>query len=103
MGPANRPCADGRISWATAGGRGGVAVVHDGREGGVGRVKWGGCWCDRSTRVGVATRLARVGQGDPMAASGHGHVLGVDMDKVKGCLVCSFGKSGRRGVVVAAG
>ena len=53
--------------------------------------------------VGVATRLARVGQGDPMAASGHGHVLRVDVDEVKGCLVHSFGQSGRCGVVMAAG
>ena len=53
--------------------------------------------------VGVATRLAKVGQGDPMVASGHGHVLGGDMDKVDGCLVHSFGQGGRCRVVVAAG
>ena len=53
--------------------------------------------------VGVPTRLAKVGQGNPMAVSGHSHVLGVDVDKVEGCLVHSFSQSGRCGVVVAAG
>ena len=38
-----------------------------------------------------------------MAVSGDGHVLGGGVDEVEGCLVCSFGQSGRHGVVVAAG
>ena len=72
----------------------------------MGGVKWRGCWCDCLTRVGIATRLAKVGQSDPMAVSGHGHVLGGDVDEVEGvdrCLVHLFGQGGRCGVVVAAG
>ena len=42
-----------------------------------------GGWCE----VGVATRLAKVGQDDPMAASGDGHVLGGGVDEVEGNLV----------------
>ena len=53
--------------------------------------------------MGVATRLAKVGQSNPMAASGHGHVLRGDVDEVDGCLVCSFGQGGRCRVVVVAG
>ena len=71
MGPANAPCADGQISRATAGGGGGAAVVRDGREGSMGRVKWGGCWCDRLTRVGgVRWGCHKVGQGWPKRSNG---------------------------------
>ena len=52
--------------------------------------------------VGVATRLARVGQGDPMAASGHGHVLGGDMDEVEGPLLRSFDPGRGRKVAVGS-
>ena len=51
--------------------------------------------------VGVATRLARVGQVDPMAASGHGHVLGGDADEVEGPLLRLFDHG--RGCKVAVG
>ena len=50
--------------------------------------------------VGVATRLARVGQVDPMAASGHGHVLGGDVDEVEGSLLRPFDHGRGRKVVV---
>ena len=50
--------------------------------------------------VGVATRLAKVGQSDPMAVSGHGHVLGGDVDEVEGPLLCSFDHGRGRKVVV---
>ena len=40
--------------------------------------------------VGVPTRLAKVGQGNPMAASGHDHVLRGDVDEVEGPLLRSF-------------
>ena len=50
--------------------------------------------------VGVATRLAKVGQGDPMAAGGHGHVLGVDVDKVEGSLLRPFDHGRGRKVAV---
>ena len=56
-----------------------------------------GGWC----KVEVATRLAKVGQGNPMAVSGHGHVLGGDMDEVDGPLLCSFDHG--RGCKVAVG
>ena len=51
--------------------------------------------------VGVATRLAKVGQGNPMVASGHGHVLGGDVDEVDGPLLHLFDYS--RGLKVAVG
>ena len=50
--------------------------------------------------VGVATRLAKVGQGDPMVTSGHGHVLRVDVDKVEGSLLCPFDHGRGRKVAV---
>ena len=51
-------------------------------------------------RGGVATRLAKVGQSDPMAASGHGHVLRVDVDEVEGSLLRLFDHGrGHKGVV----
>ena len=54
-GASKCTCADGRISWATAGGRDGAAITCDGGEsgeGGVRGVKWGGCWHNCSARVG---------------------------------------------------
>ena len=100
MGPANTPCADGQISPAMAGGGGGAAIARDGREGGVGRLlvrsfNQGRC------EVGVTKRLAKVSQGDPMAASGHGHVFGVDVDEVEGSLLHLFDHG--RGCKVAVG
>ena len=50
--------------------------------------------------VGVATRLARVGQGDPMVASGHSHVLRVDVDEVEGSLLRLFDHGRGHKVVV---
>ena len=49
--------------------------------------------------MGVATRLAKVGQGDPMVASGHGQVLGGGVDEVEWCLVRLFGQGSRHDVV----
>ena len=51
------PCADGRISWATAGGGEGVAVACDGGEGGVRGAKWEG-WCNHSAGVGGACKAS---------------------------------------------
>ena len=45
------PCTDGGISQATAGGRDGAAVTHDGGEGGMRGAKWEG-WCDHLAGVG---------------------------------------------------
>ena len=39
MGPANMPCADGQISWATAGGGDEEGSYHAGSGGGIRRVK----------------------------------------------------------------
>ena len=50
-GLASVPCADKGISQAMAGGGGGVAIARDGREGSMGRVKWGGCWPNHSARM----------------------------------------------------
>ena len=54
MGSTSTPCADGGISQAMAGGRDRAAVTHDGSEGSERRLKWGGCWCNRSAREGGA-------------------------------------------------
>ena len=40
------------VSRATVGGGDEAVVARDDREGGVGMVKWGDCWCNCSTRVG---------------------------------------------------
>ena len=52
--------------------------------------------------VGVPTRLAKVGQGNPMAASGHDHVLGGDVDEVEGPLLRSFDHGRGRKVAVGS-
>ena len=50
MGSPSAPCADGRISRATAGGGDGVVITRDGSEGGERRPKWGGHWRNRLVR-----------------------------------------------------
>ena len=61
MGSASVPCADGRISQATAGGRDGAAIACDDGEGSMRGAKWEG-WCDHSAGVGgvckASTRAA---------------------------------------------
>ena len=51
QGPASTPCVDGRISQAMKGGRDEGVVARDGREGGVGMVKWGGDGRNCSSRI----------------------------------------------------
>ena len=46
---ASAPCG---ISPAMEGGRDEGAIYRGDREGSVGMVKWGDCWCDHLTRVG---------------------------------------------------
>ena len=43
MEPVSTLCANGRISQAMAGGRDGAAITHDGGEGSMRQVQWGGC------------------------------------------------------------
>ena len=52
MGLMSTPYTNGGISQATAGGGDGAIIACDGGKGGMKRVMWGGCWCDRLTRVG---------------------------------------------------
>ena len=54
QGPASVPCVDGGISQAMEGGGDEGVIAHDGQEGGVGTVKWGGDGCNRLSRIGGA-------------------------------------------------
>ena len=54
-------CANGRVSWAMAGGRDEGAIYHDDREGSERRLKWGGCWPNCSARTGGARWCKVVG------------------------------------------
>ena len=57
---------------------------------------------DGQCEVVLGGGLAQIGQGSRcslMAASGDGHVLGGGVDKLEGCLVCSFSQGGRCNVV----
>ena len=51
VGLMSTPYADGRVSWAIAGGRDEGAIYHDGREGSKRGLKWGGHWRNCSARV----------------------------------------------------
>ena len=53
-GSTSVPCADGRISWAMAGGEDGAVITCDGSEGGERRLKQGGRWHNHSAREGGA-------------------------------------------------